>query len=58
MKFIIQILGLVVIISVGIAYGALRELEFEFHQTVGVVVVLLLVFHVLLALFRPPHETR
>ncbi|KAL5261816.1 hypothetical protein ACHWQZ_G007499 [Mnemiopsis leidyi] len=50
--------GLVVIISVGVAYGALRELEFEFHQTVGVLVVLLLVFHVVLALFRPPHETR
>ena len=54
----IKILGLVVVISVGVAYGALRGLEFEFHQTVGVVVVILLALHVVLALFRPPHETR
>ena len=50
--------GVVVIVSVVLAFVALQTLEFELHQIIGILVLLLLLFHVVLASFRPAPDTR
>lgn len=49
--------GVVVIVSVVLAFVALQTFEFELHQIIGIVVLLLLLFHVVLAFFRPAPDT-